>query len=159
MITPSIPPQDSCDLSRITGRVYVASSLHTFDTPRYSTELARITEHFPNADLLPARGQFTSNADWKRGWSDILTTIDALVFFADDDGYVGYGVWAELTDADARGIPIWYLAPYGRLYEFGDSDAVEVCLRPWDWKQFAMIAYTVSGTEALDLLTARKGGA
>lgn len=152
MIIPSIPPQDSCDLSRITGRVYVASSLHTFDTPRYGTELARIREHFPHAEIVPARGLFGSNADWKRGWPALLPTIDALVFFADDDGYVGLGVWTELCDADERGIPICYLAPHGRLYEFGDSDAVQVSLRPWDWKQFAMMAYTVSGTEALAVL-------
>lgn len=152
MITPSIPPQDSCDLSRITGRVYVASPLHTFDTPRYGRELARIRERFPHAEILPSRGLFTCNADWKRGWPDLLTTLDALVFFADEDGYVGLSVWTELGDADERGIPIWYLAPHGRLYEFGDSDAVEVSLRPWDWKQFAMIAYTVSGTEALAVL-------
>lgn len=159
MITPSIPPQDSCDLSRITGRVYVASSLHTFDTPRYNTELARITEHVPHAEIMPARSLFTSHAEWRRGWPNILTTIDALVFFADDDGYVGYGVWTELCDANERGIPIWYLAPHGRLYEFGDSDDVQVSLQPSNsMRQFAMIAYTVSGTEALDLLKA-KGGA
>jgi hypothetical protein len=152
VIIPSIPPQDSCDLSRITGRVYVASPLHTFDTPRYSTELARIRERFPHAEIVPARGLFRSNADWKRAWPAILATIDALVFFADDDGYVGYGVWTELCDADARGIPIWYLAPHNRLYEFGDSDDVQVSLRPWDWKQFAMIAYKMSAEEALAMV-------
>jgi hypothetical protein len=155
VIIPSIPPQDSCDLSWITGRVYVASSLHTFDTPRYNTELARIREHFPHAEIVPARGLFGSNAHWKRRWPDILTTIDALVFFADDDGYVGLGVWTELCHADERGIPIWYQAPHGRLYEFGDSDAVEVSLRPWDSKQFAMIAYKLSAEEALAMV---KGG-
>lgn len=144
---------------QITGRVYVASSLHTFDTPRYGTELARIRERFPHAEIVPARGLFGSHADWKRGWPGILATIDALVFFADDDGYVGLGVWTELCDAGAHGIPIWYLAPHGRLYGFGDSEDVQVSLQPWNSKQqFAMIAYTMSGTEALDLFTARKGG-
>ncbi len=155
MTTQCIPSQHPCDLSPITGQVYVASPLHTFSTARYNTELQRIRTHFPHADIMPARGLFTSNADRKRGWPGILTTIDALVFFADDDGYVGLGVWTELCHADERGIPIWYQAPHGRLYEFGDSDAVEVSLRPWDSKQFAMIAYKLSAEEALAMV---KGG-
>lgn len=163
MTTQSIPSQHPCDPSRITGRLYVASPLSTFNTPRYDSELQHLRAHFHHADIVPARGLFTSNAEWKRGWPDILSTIDALVFFADDDGYVGYGVWTELSDAYERGIPIWYQAPHNRLYEFGDSDDVQVSLRPWGWKQFAMIAYTLSAEEAREQLQQRsadvKGGA
>lgn len=156
MTTRIIPPQHRCVLPQITGCVYVASSLSTFNTPRYDSELVRIRKHFPHAEIVPARGLFSSNAEWKLGWPDLLATIDAIVFFADDDGCVGYGVWTELSDADERGIPIWYQAPHGRLYQFGDSDDVEVHLRPWDWKQFAMIACKMSGEEALAMV---KGGA
>ena len=136
-------------------RVYVASSLHTFNTPRYDVELNRIRTRFPDAAIIPARGRFHSNRAWRRGWPKLLASIDAVVFFADDDGFIGLGVWTELCDADERGIPISYLAPHGEFYDFNDSGDVQVALRPWDWQRFAMIAYTVAIDEAIEQL--RKG--
>lgn len=136
-------------LRSATGRVYVASSLSTYDTPDYSTKLERITELFPNAEILAARGLFTSNADWRQKWPGIVSQIDALVFFDDADGYIGYGVWTEISDAIERGIPVYALGPGDRLYDF--ETEIEVTLRPWDWRQFALVCYVVSFTSADDL--------
>lgn len=154
MNAPSIASPEPGDLSRITGRVYVASSLSTYRTPRYDRMVASVREQFPHATILPARDQFTSNHDWRRRWPDLLPTLQGVVFFADNDGYVGYGVWTELNDALDRGIPVRYLTPNGGLCEISAEDGeIEVlAFRPWDWRQFAMIAYTVPATEALALL-------
>lgn len=159
--TASIASPEPCDLSQVTGRIYVASSLSTYDTPRYARELERIRALFPHADILPARDQFTSNEQWRRGWPEILRTLQAVVFFADDDGYIGFGVWTELTAALDRDIPIRYLASNGHLHEISadDGEIETTAFRPWDLRQFAMIAYKVSAIEALGPLRSRtKGG-
>jgi len=143
-------------LRTITGRVYVASSLSTYSTPRYARELERIRAFFPHADILPARDLFRSNDDWRRRWPELLTTLQAVVFFADDDGYIGYGVWTELTDALDQNIPVRYLTPEGRLYEISadDGDLETTAFRPWDWRQFATVAYKVPASEILESLPA-----
>lgn len=142
------------DPSRITGRVYVASSLSTYSTARYEQMIDAARSHFPQATILPARDQFTSTDDWRRRWPDILPTLDALVYFEDRDGYIGYSVFTELTDALDRGIPVRYLAPNGGLYEISadDGEIETTAFRPGDWQQFARIAYTVPASEALSIL-------
>lgn len=114
MINNSIAPsrtrtRDTIDPTRITGRVYVASSLSTYDTPRYDRMIDAVRLHFPEADLLPARDQFTSNADWRRKWPRMLPTLAAVVFFDDGDGYLGLGVSTEIVHAHRSGLPVWFL--------------------------------------------------
>lgn len=142
------------DPSRITGRVYVASSLSTYSTARYEQMIDAARSHYPQATILPARDQFTSTDDWRRRWPELLNTLQAVVFFADDDGYIGYGVFTELTDALDRGIPVRYLAPNGGLYEISadDGEIETTAFRPGDWRQFATIAYRAPASEALSIL-------
>lgn len=160
MTTVSIPSRHPADLAQTTGRVYVASSLSTFKTFRYDAQLARIRGHFPQAEILPARDLFHSNADWLRKWPELLPTLDVLIFFADTGRSIGYGVWTELTDAAARGIPSWYLASGNRLYDLGDSEHLRFHLRPWDWTRYAVVTCPRPDADALDWRTAAaKGGA
>lgn len=142
------------NLRGITRRVYVASSLSTYNTPEYERNLQRIAELLPKAEILAPRDLFTSHADWLEKWPGIVSQIDALVFFEDAGGYIGYGVWTELNDAVAHGIPIRRLAPNGKLYEISadDGEIETIAFRPWDLRQFAMIAYKMPASEALALL-------
>lgn len=96
-------------------RVYVASPLTTYRTPRYGAKLAEINERFPDATLLPARDLFRSTADWRERWPELLPTLTGLVFFAEIDGTIGLGVWSELHDAADR-MPVWYLDDAGRWF-------------------------------------------
>lgn len=156
-------PAQVRNLRTMGGRVYLASSLHTYRTPEYSEHLDMLARLVPDAEILPARDLFQSNSDWLCRWPEILPTLDAVVYFEDRDGYIGYGVFTEISDALARGIPIYFLTPEGKLREIATDDDGEIiftALRLDDWRQFAQVAYIVPGAEALDLLgaTAKGGG-
>lgn len=116
-IAPSrVQHRDVDNPSIITGPVYIASSLSTYRTPRYDRMIESIRTLFPQSNAMPARDQFTSNADWRRKWPDILPTIAAVVFFDDGDGYLGLGVWTEITDCFRIGLPLWYIDDDGGLH-------------------------------------------
>lgn len=156
------PPQTR-NLRTTGGRVYLASSLPTYRTPEYGEHLDMLARLVPDAEILPARDLFQSNSDWLCRWPEILPTLDAVVYFEDRDGYIGYGVFTEISDALARGIPVHFLTPEGKLREIATDDDGEIiitALRLDDWRQFAQVAYIVPGAEALDLLraTAKGGG-
>jgi len=131
--TRAIAPAD------VTGNVYLASSLATYHTPRYARMCNRAHTCFPKATILPARDLFTSNESWRAGWPAVLASCAALAFFADDAGWIGYGVWTEMHDAARAGLPIWYLSrtgaphPLERLTFTVDED---------DWRQYASVALT-----------------
>jgi hypothetical protein len=105
-------------------RVYVASPITTYQTPRYDQKLAEIAQHFPRAELLQARCLFRSTADWRRRWPQLLPTLTGLVFFANSDRTVGLGVWSEVQDAVDR-IPVWFLDDGNGWYALDDF-AVQV---------------------------------
>lgn len=148
------------NLRTITGRVYVASSLSTYDTDRYDQMVESVREHFPHADLLPARDQFTSNADWRRRWPGMLPTLQAVVFFDDGEGWIGRGVLEEITTAQRAGLPVFYLTdcePLGesRLMACDDRGTVQFTCTPDNWAKAARIEYAISGA---DLAAMVRGG-
>lgn len=95
----------------IPNRIYVASPISTYTTARYDTMLSRVRSRFPDSHILPARDLFKSNADWRRKWPVILPTLDAVVFFDDDDGCIGAGTEQEIADAQSADIPVSFLTP------------------------------------------------
>lgn len=158
MTTPSIPPQDSCDLSRITGRVYVASPLSTYRTPRYNENMARIETLVPKADLLPARELYHSNAEWREKWPDIRSTLQALVFFDDEEGCIGAGTEQELADAYRFGIPVFFLPapPFDTIIPCDASGQVEFWpVVDGGMRQTQRVCAAIPATAALAML---KGG-
>src|SRR4051794_26177684 len=72
----------------IRGNVYIASPLQTYPTERYDAKIRRLRHHFPNASVLPARDLFASTVDWRQRWPEIVTTLTALVFFDDGEGWI-----------------------------------------------------------------------
>lgn len=109
------------------SRVYVASPIQTFATPRYDASVIRIQSHFPEAEMLPAREVFVTNAEWRKCWPALLPTLDAVVFFDDEDGCIGAGTEQEIGDAWIQGTPVFFLPwpPMDRLLPCDDSRAVE----------------------------------
>jgi hypothetical protein len=114
----------SPDPARIEGVVYLAYPLVVHRTPRARqfTTLAR--RHFPHAEIVPACEQFSSNRDWLRRWPDILSTLAAVCAFTGKDGWVGMGVWIEVHDALARGLPV-YLLTTKRVYPWDRVEVIE----------------------------------
>jgi hypothetical protein len=95
--------------------VYLASSMSTYATARYDAMVEHTRRAFPDAELLSARDLYTSSAHWLSTWPDHLARLTALVFFAETDGSIGKGVYKEIEDALAAGIPVYY------LYDSGDT--------------------------------------
>lgn len=134
---------DKIDPTRITGRVYVASSLSTYDTPRYDRMISAVRLHVPKADILPARDQFTSNADWRRRWPEILPTLAAVVFF-DDRGTIGRGVYQEIEDAQSVRLPVFYLPhPDTDLLSY-DGESVVTVAHGRSWTHYADVMYALT---------------
>lgn len=136
-----IPTRPRCllhtlNLRRTTGRVYVASSLSTYVIPEYDLNIERIADLFPDAEILAARALFSSNADWLKKWPGIVSQIDSLIFFEDADGYIGYGVWTEINDATAHGIPVYFLMD-AALHPWSTVEISE--RRPTNWWQYARL--------------------
>ncbi len=115
-------PSIANDVAR---RVYVASPITTYRTPRYDLKLVLIAQHFPRAEILQPRHLFQSTADWRRRWPRILPTLTDLVFFAETDRTIGLGVWSEPDQDAARCVPVWFLADDDRWHSL-DGVTVDV---------------------------------
>lgn len=131
------------NIRRCHGSVYIASPLSTYETPRYAAMLARLRELLPDAELLPARDLFTSNADWLRRWPEILPTLAAVVFF-DDRGRIGRGVYQEVEDAQAARLPVFYLPhPDADLLPY-DGESVLLAAHGRSWAHYADVVYMLT---------------
>ncbi len=123
--------------------VYIASSLSTYDTPRYAAMLTRLRDLLPDAELLSARDLFTCNADWLRKWPEILPTLAAVVFF-DDRGSVGLGVYQEVEDAQSVRLPVFYLPhPAADLMPY-DGEIVRLLPHGRSWAHYADVVYMLT---------------
>jgi len=90
-------------------RVYIASSLGSYGTPRYMRRLDQLRTRFPTAEIIEPRLLFRDSADWLRRWPVVLRRIDVLVFFTDPQGTVAAGTIREIVDAVFMGIPVYRL--------------------------------------------------
>lgn len=126
-------------------RVYVASPLSTYRTPRYDLMAACVRRHFPGADVLMPLDLFTSNSDWLAKWPAILPTLSAFVAFTDEEGWVGRGVWTEVRDARAHGVPVSVLDDAGCLCPWQSVRIAE--RRPDDWTRTARLELPLPAPE------------
>lgn len=131
------------NLRALRGRVYVASPIQTYATPRYDAMLARLRQLLPQAEVLPARDLFTSNEDWRQRWPVLLPTLDALVFF-DHRGSIGRGVYQEIEDAAAAGLTVFYLPhPAAELLPY-DGEHVRILPHGRSWERYAEVLYLLT---------------
>ena len=100
---------------RSAERVYIACPKSAYATPRYDRVAELVRQQFPDALIIEARNRYRSNLDWVRGWPATLRTLTHLVFFCDPDGWIGRGVWTEITDAERDGVTAFHVNDRGRL--------------------------------------------
>lgn len=134
--------------TNVAGSVYLAYPLHMHNTPRARRYIRLAQRRFPNAEILPACDQFSSNADWLRRWPLILPTITAVCVVSDEDGWIGKGVWVELYDALAIGLPVFVLTNK-RVHPWDEVMLIESDGR--DWRRYARLhlaSYSGDGTDA-----------
>jgi hypothetical protein len=88
-------------------RVYVASLIPTYPTPRYDRFLEVAAEHYQNCEVIPAREHWYDTTGWLEGWPCLLRSLHALVAFGEPDGIVGRGTFVEIVDAVEAGREVW----------------------------------------------------
>jgi len=118
------------------ARLYVATPKVMFETPMYFAHVrSSIRRVFPDVELVFGASSFHSNADWLERWPEVLGSIDGLVFASDPDGWIGAGVYKEVEDAVAAGIPVGCF--HGLLVTL---DAVEITVvNPDDRVRYAQV--------------------
>jgi hypothetical protein len=133
---------------KINGQLYLASPKQTYATKRYDRKLASVTRLFPHASVVPARGLFASDRRWRVEWPRYAQAVSALVAFADEEGWIGWGTYQEIGALLVRGAPVWFLADGGKLHPWTAIDIVEV--HPPDWVQYARLSVQGSRKAAGD---------
>lgn len=119
-------------------RIYLASSVSTYRTLRYETLRIAVKRLYPGAEIVEPRKLFGSTEHWRVEWDTVLATIDRLIFFADEDGCIGAGVYQEILDARLAQIRIAYLANTKRLVPI-DQVWLQLVGDECDRKQFARV--------------------
>ena len=99
-------------------RLYCARPLTAYGTDLDRRQLARVAEHFPEAEVLDPAAMFASNAGWLAAWPELVGTLDLIVLWADEDGFIGAGCLREVTDAMVASVPVVTLDWKGRLRTF-----------------------------------------
>lgn len=120
------------------GRLYVATPKVMFRTPGYFKYVSsRIRQVFPEAELVFGASGFSSNEDWLARWHEVLASVDGLVFASDPDRWIGAGVYKEIEDAAAAGVPVGYFVR-GQLVVPLDSAEITVA-NPKDRVRYAQV--------------------
>jgi hypothetical protein len=137
--SPDIVPQpDASPPGTAREVVYLASSMSTYDTPRYDAMIEHARQAFPDAELLPARGLYTSSAHWLATWPTHLARLTAVVFFADTDSSVGKGVFKEIEDALAAKLPVYFLYDDGGMVPHKDVSLILI-RDGMNWRKYAQV--------------------
>ena len=98
--------------------VYAARPLTSYGAAHDARQLDALTRHFPGSEVLDLAAMFTSNAGWLAAWPELVRTLDLLVLWADEEGFVGAGCLREVTDAIVARVPVVALDPRGKLRTF-----------------------------------------
>jgi hypothetical protein len=105
-------------------RVYAAHPMTSYRTEHERTCLDALAALLPGAEIIDPAVRYRTNAGWLRAWPRLLSTLDALVLFADETGTVGAGCLREVVDAVAAGLVVGYLDDDRRLCELVALDMI-----------------------------------
>jgi hypothetical protein len=117
--------------------IYLACSAPLLGMDRYETQLGRVRARFPTCEIIEPLRHWADVGAWLRGWRTTVRVIDLLVFFTDDLGFVGRGVWDEVHSAASHGVAVRFLTDDGR---FVPEERFELFLDEYgDWREYAMV--------------------
>jgi hypothetical protein len=120
--------------------VYLASPIATYYTLRYDRMRAHVERLFPGAAIVAARGLYRNSADFLRRWPTIRHSLSTLVFFTDEQQYIGYGVFTEIRDARDGGLPVFFLTDDGILHAL--DDVILGQPNEDDWRRYMRVSVT-----------------
>jgi len=105
-------------------RVYAAHPMTSYRTEHERACLDALAALLPGAEIIDPAVRYRTNAGWLRAWPRLLSTLDALVLFADETGTVGAGCLREVVDAVAAGLVVGHLDDDRRLCELVALDMI-----------------------------------
>lgn len=99
---------------------YFTSSRQTFETRRYDEMLAlmRTYEKGDVDNITFTKSFYRDGDDWKSRFPGAIRICDRLVFFRDENGWIGKGVYTEIQEALINGKPVYMMDNRGSLYNF-----------------------------------------
>jgi hypothetical protein len=121
-----------------TERLYVASPLQLYGTPRLDEAVQTLRALYPEAVLLLPAQLFRGRQDWLQRGQAILRECTRLVVVTDDEGWIGRGVWSEVATVLQLARPVAWCPRPGLLVPWG-----EVTWSPPDetnWTRYARLS-------------------
>ena len=107
-------------------RLYVATPTSIWKFPRYFDYVeSSVRDAFPDVELVFGAREFSNTPDWLARWDEVLASVDGLVFASDAERFIGMGVYKEIQDAQAAGLPVGY---HVNGLQFCTLDAVEITI-------------------------------
>jgi hypothetical protein len=104
---------------------YLACPIGCYGTRRYTATLTRLRAHDGDV-VLGAAPLYRDQDHFEMWWPRLVPFLSAVSVLADTDGTVGRGVWVEVHDAWASGLPVRWEGPgRRRLLRAGDLVVVD----------------------------------
>ncbi|MDA8310240.1 MAG: hypothetical protein M0Z46_06440 [Actinomycetota bacterium] len=118
-------------------RLYAAHALRCYGTAHERACLDAIEAAFAGWEVVNPAARYRSDAEWLADWPRLVSTLGALVVFADEEGTIGAGCLREVADAIVHGVPLFTLGAERRLCDLVGLDLVAAgertpaaCARP-----------------------------
>jgi hypothetical protein len=109
-----------------------------YSSEQAAWQLQQLRDRLPTDLVVYARDLFNDPTDWRRRWPVLVRVIDALVFFTDHAGFIGRGVYDEISDARAANKPVHFFSDAGTLYQLS-AIRISVVNGGRDWQRYARV--------------------
>ncbi len=121
------------------GKIYLSCNFTAFYTKLYEENLALIKGRWPQAEIFEPKLAYRTTDEWLEKWDEDLKTFTGCVFF-DHAGFIGKGVFKEITDLDRYNTPVLYLASFGEFYPLS-AVHIELHMGGLSWDQYAKVKF------------------
>lgn len=120
-------------------RLYIACSMHLFESRMYRNRIEKIHADYPEYDLLEPKNLFYSTEEWLANWKHILARIDLLIFFVDRHSSIGKGTYKEVVDCMHAKVPVVLLTSKGEYISLSDVQFTKGNESNWNYYSFISV--------------------
>ena len=121
-------------------KIYFTSSRQTFETRRYNYMLALAQVLWGEGDtneIIVTRQRYRSKEAWQAAFPALLAGCDILVFFQDDKGFVGKGVFTEIQEALILNKDVFLLTDEGLAFAYNHENLTLAYRDTSNWTEYA----------------------
>ena len=102
------------------GSIYVSAPIAITQSPEWHTALAHLRQRYSKSTLVLPTVLFRSRLEWRTRVAAVIRQVERLVFLTDSEGFVGKGVFHEITVALTLGKSVEMLTELGELIAYAD---------------------------------------